>query len=83
MTSPLYFDYNAAILAAASLGSARHEKTDDDDSGVLGAMGVGAGRAAGAVRLSIGEPTTDDEIHHAADALIESWRTLSFDINRP
>jgi cysteine desulfurase len=33
-------------------------------------------RAAGAVRLSIGEPTTDEEIHAAADALVATWRTL-------
>jgi cysteine sulfinate desulfinase/cysteine desulfurase-like protein len=45
-------------------------------SGVLGAMGVGADRARGAVRLSLGEPTIDDDISQAADALVAAWRAL-------
>jgi cysteine desulfurase len=60
---------------AASVGSACHEE-GDTVSGVLGAMGIPAGRAAGAVRLSIGEPTSDADIATAADALIATWRTL-------
>jgi cysteine desulfurase len=39
-------------------------------------MGVSAERARGAVRLSLGEPTTDDEIASAAEALAASWRAL-------
>ena len=35
--------------------------------------------ALGAVRLSIGEPTTDDEICQAADALAATWRSLGSD----
>jgi cysteine desulfurase len=61
---------------AASVGSACHEE-GDAVSGVLGAMGIGAERARGAVRLSLGEPTTDEEITRAADALIAAWRSLT------
>jgi cysteine desulfurase len=60
---------------AASVGSACHEG-GDAVSGVLGAMGVSAERARGAVRLSLGEPTTDDEIASAAETLAASWHSL-------
>lgn len=65
----------SAAEIAASVGSACHEE-GAGVSGVLGAMGVSAERALGAVRLSIGEPTTDAEVHEAADALIAAWRAL-------
>jgi cysteine desulfurase len=61
---------------AASVGSACHEEGNGVISGVLGAMGVGREQALGAVRLSIGEPTTDDELRQAADALVTAWRSL-------
>jgi len=61
---------------AASVGSACHEE-GDAVSGVLGAMGVSAERGIGAVRLSLGAPTTDDEIARAADVLITAWRALA------
>ncbi len=67
---------------AASVGSACHEETDVV-SGVLGVMGIGGDRAGGAVRLSIGEPTTDEEIGLAASALTDSWHTLSTHSNQP
>nr|MBS0019233.1 cysteine desulfurase [Gammaproteobacteria bacterium] len=60
---------------AASVGSACHEGAGAV-SGVLGAMGVTPERARGAVRLSIGEPTGDDDIEAAAQALIGAWRGL-------
>lgn len=60
---------------AASVGSACHEESSSI-SGVLGAMGVGSEQALGAVRLSVGEPTTDDEIRYAVDALVTAWRSL-------
>ena len=60
---------------AASVGSACHEEADAV-SGVLGAMGVSPERARGAVRLSLGAPTTDDDISQAADALVAAWRAL-------
>ena len=63
----------AAAEVAASVGSACHEESDEV-SGVLGAMGIEAARARGAVRLSIGTPTTDTEIERAAKALIGAWQ---------
>ncbi|MDZ7750906.1 MAG: cysteine desulfurase family protein [Gammaproteobacteria bacterium] len=64
-----------APQVAASVGSACHEE-GEGVSGVLGAMGVGPEQALGAVRLSIGEPTTEDEIGAAADHLAAAWRAL-------
>jgi len=55
---------------AASVGSACHSEADAV-SGVLAAMGCDAGRAAGAVRLSVGWMTTAEEIEAAAVALYE------------
>jgi cysteine desulfurase len=56
---------------AASVGSACHSEADAV-SGVLAAMGCDAGRAAGAVRLSVGWMTTPEEIEIAAAALSEA-----------
>jgi cysteine desulfurase len=58
---------------AASVGSACHED-DEAVSGVLGAMGIEAGRARAAVRLTLGAPTTEPEIERVANALIAAWR---------
>ena len=63
----------AAAEVAASVGSACHEESEVV-SGVLGAMGIEAGQARGAVRLSIGAPSTDVEIERAAKALIAAWQ---------
>ncbi len=57
---------------AASLGSACHEE-GDAVSGVLGAMGITTEQARGAVRLSLGHPTTKVEVEQAASALINAW----------
>ena len=65
----------AAADVAASVGSACHAGTTEV-SGVLAAMGVEASVAAGAVRLSVGVPTTEDEITHAAAALSTAWLRL-------
>lgn len=65
----------AADEVAASVGSACHSE-HDAVSGVLAAMGIDAVRAAGAVRLSVGRPTTAGEIERAADGLIAAWRRL-------
>ena len=65
----------AAADVAASIGSACHAGTNEV-SGVLAAMGVEASVAAGAVRLSVGVPTTEDEITHAAAALSAAWLRL-------
>jgi len=61
---------------AASLGSACHSDTGTV-SGVLAAMGIGIERAMGAVRLSVGAPSTEQEIRYAAQALIGEWRRLA------
>jgi cysteine desulfurase len=61
---------------AASVGSACHEDADAV-SGVLGAMGVSVQQALGAVRLSIGLPTTEADIERVARALVTAWRVLS------
>lgn len=45
-------------------------------SGVLATMGVGIGRAIGAVRLSVGMFTTEDEIGRAAHALKRAWEEI-------
>lgn len=58
---------------AASVGSACHTQ-NERISGVLGAMGLSAERAGGAVRLSVGVPTTEEEIERAASALIVAWQ---------
>ena len=60
---------------AASVGSACHSDTGTV-SGVLAAMGIGIDRALGAVRLSVGIYTTEEQVHHAATALIKHWREL-------
>jgi cysteine desulfurase len=61
---------------AASLGSACHDE-NDEASGVLAAMGLTTGQALGAVRLSVGTPTTEEDVRHAARALAGAWRGLS------
>jgi cysteine desulfurase len=58
---------------AASTGSACHTGRTEP-SGVLLAMGIDHERALGAVRLSLGHPTTEAEVDRAADALIEAGR---------
>jgi len=65
----------AADTVAASVGSACHSG-DDAVSGVLAAMGIGPERASGAVRLSVGVPTTADEVEQAATALAAAWSRL-------
>jgi cysteine desulfurase len=56
---------------AASTGSACHAGRTEP-SGVLLAMGIDRDRALGAVRLSLGHPTTADDVDIAATALIQS-----------
>ncbi len=55
---------------AASTGSACHEGTGEL-SGVLKAMGISREQGFGAVRLSLGRPTTEEEIERAAQAMAE------------
>ncbi len=60
---------------AASLGSACHAG-QEAISPVLAAMGVPVDRARGAVRFSVGAPTTVDEVDQAAALLRERLGTL-------
>lgn len=57
---------------AASTGAACHSR-EEAPSGVLQAMGLSAERARGAVRLSLGRMTTDDEIERAGRALVAGY----------
>lgn len=63
----------SASIVAASLGSACHSE-HDAVSGVLAAMGIDALRASGAVRLSLGAVTTQDDVDRAAAGLIAAWQ---------
>ena len=65
-----------ADQVAASTGSACHTG-DAAPSGVLEAMGLSRERASGAVRLSTGHYTREDEIDTAAAALVAAWRELT------
>jgi cysteine desulfurase len=72
--------HGAAILAAtpmlaASTGSACHSE-HDAASGVLGAMGVPARDAMGALRLSLGRGTREADVTRSAAALVQSCRRL-------
>lgn len=66
----------ADTVVAASVGSACHSE-HDVVSGVLAAMGVDSARAAGAVRLSVGWMSTEDDLVRAAGGLIAAWRRLA------
>ena len=61
---------------AASVGSACHSDADAV-SGVLAAMGCSASRARGAVRLSVGFPTTGKDVDVAAACLVQAWRAVA------
>lgn len=61
-----------ADLVAASAGSACHSDSQSV-SGVLGAMGIAANRAAGAVRLSVGIDTTEDDVVRAVKHLVSAF----------
>lgn len=61
---------------AASVGSACHSDADAV-SGVLAAMGCSAWRARGAVRLSVGFPTTGKDVDAAASCLVQAWRAVA------
>jgi cysteine desulfurase len=61
---------------AASTGSACHEG-HESASAVILAMGVEPEEALGAVRLTLGRSTTEDEVVRAAAALVGSWQRLT------
>ena len=66
----------AEATVAASVGSACHSH-GDAVSGVLAAMGCDAGRARGAVRLSVGRETREENIDDVATALIAAWQEMA------
>jgi cysteine sulfinate desulfinase/cysteine desulfurase-like protein len=74
-----------AALIGAALGELVFTScaTEANNLAILGVaralrgQGRHAERAIGALRLSLGAPTTDDEIARAADVLIAAWRALA------
>ncbi|TWO68036.1 cysteine desulfurase [Caenimonas sedimenti] len=64
-----------APQVAASTGSACHSGRREA-SGVLAAMGKSYEAARGAVRLSVGRDTTDEDVQRAAQGLVQAWRQL-------
>ena len=67
---------------AASTGSACHDGKGEL-SGVLRAMGIAAERGFGAVRFSLGRPTTIEELGAAAEAVTSRVRDLRANNGRP
>lgn len=65
----------AAPRVAASTGSACHDGKDLASAVIL-AMGVAPEDALGTLRLTIGRPTTDEEIEEAAAALLAAREKL-------
>jgi cysteine desulfurase len=59
----------------ASTGSACHADREDP-SAILTALGIPAGNALGAVRLSLGRSTTQADIAIAASDLGKAWRSV-------
>lgn len=60
---------------AASAGSACHAG-EDVPSSVITAMGVAPEAAVGSIRLTLGRPTTRQDVLDAADALATGWAAL-------
>jgi cysteine desulfurase len=60
----------------ASTGSACHADSEEP-SGILTALGIAHDRALGAVRLSLGRATTDEDVAAAVSALAAAWRLVS------
>jgi cysteine desulfurase len=61
---------------AASTGAACHGNSGSI-SPVLAAMGLDITSAKGAVRLSLGRTTTEDEVIKAAEKLVHAWKGLT------
>jgi cysteine desulfurase len=61
---------------ASSTGSACHEGSTDP-SPVLVAMGMSRARALGALRLTLGRWTTEDDVERAASLLARTIDSLS------
>jgi len=67
---------DGAPEVAASTGSACHEGTESASAVIL-AMGTTPEDALGAVRLTLGRSTTEDDVTRAVEALVRSWRLTS------
>jgi cysteine desulfurase len=59
----------------ASTGSACHADSEEP-SAILTALGIAHDKALGAVRLSLGRGTRQDDIPAAARALVEAWQRV-------
>ena len=59
----------------ASTGAACHSG-ETKLSATLSAIGIEPDVARGTVRLSVGTPTTNHEVHQAADLLAKGWKSL-------
>jgi cysteine desulfurase len=66
---------NAPEICASAGGAACHA-TDPEPSAVLKAMGVPREVGLGAIRFSLGRPTTDAEIEAAAEQIVASVRGM-------
>jgi cysteine desulfurase len=60
----------------ASTGSACHADSEEP-SAILTALGIGRDKALGAVRLSLGRGTRQEDIPAAARALVEAWQCVA------
>jgi len=60
----------------ASTGSACHAGSEEP-SAILTALGIVRGKALGAVRLSLGRSTKEDDIAAAARALAQAWQRVA------
>jgi cysteine desulfurase len=60
---------------AASTGSACHAASEEP-SAILTALGLPRDQALGAVRLSVGRNTTQDDIERATSSLATAWRLV-------
>lgn len=61
---------------AASTGSACHAGSEKPSAVLLG-MGIAPEHALGAVRLSLGRQTTEQDVDHAAECLTTAWQQVS------
>jgi cysteine desulfurase len=61
---------------AASTGSACHAGSERP-SGVLLSMGIDPRQALGAIRLSLGRQTTENDVDRAAECLIDAWKQVA------
>lgn len=66
---------DACPAVAASTGSACHADSEEP-SAILTALGLPRDQALGAVRLSVGRNTTQDDIERAASSLAAAWRRV-------